>query len=336
MSAMTDLAVVWSVILAFAVFAYVVLDGFDLGIGILMPFAQSEKEEETMINAIAPVWDGNETWLVLGGGGLMAAFPLAYSVLLPALYAPLIAMLLALIFRGVAFEFRHRNPSHRRAWTLGFTLGSYVAAFAQGLALGTFIQGIEVAGRAYAGGWFDWLTPFSLLTGAALAFGYALLGACFLIMKTKENLQERMFGLALLLGVAALGFIAVVSLWTPFLSPDIRARWFSWPNIAFLSPVPLMVAAIAFGLFRSLARGREGMPFLMAILLFLVSYAGIGVSIYPYIVPRAITVWEAAAPDASLIFLLVGTAILIPIILAYTAYSYWVFRGKVDSTQGYH
>ncbi len=336
MSAVFDLAIVWSAILAFAVFAYVVLDGFDLGIGILTPFAQTEEEEETMINAIAPVWDGNETWLVLGGGGLMAVFPLAYAILLPALYAPLIAMLLALIFRGVAFEFRHRNEAHRRAWTWGFVLGSYVAAFTQGVALGTVIQGIDVEGRAYAGGWFDWLTPFSLMTGAALAVGYALLGACFLIMKTTANLQERMFGLALPLAVAVLGFIAVVSVWTPFLGPELRERWFSWPNIALLSPVPIVVAVIAFGLFRSLAKGREAMPFLMTILLFLVSYAGIGVSVFPYIVPRAITVWEAAAPPESQVFLLVGTAVLIPVILAYTGYSYWVFRGKVDSTQGYH
>jgi cytochrome d ubiquinol oxidase subunit II len=332
---MIDLAVVWSVILAFAVFAYVVLDGFDLGIGILTPLAHSEEEEETMIGAIAPVWDGNETWLVLGGGGLMAAFPLAYAVLLPALYAPLIAMLLALIFRGVAFEFRHRSKAHKRAWTWSFVLGSYIATFAQGLALGTVIQGIDVSGRAYAGGWFDWLTPFSLMTGAALLFGYALLGSCFLIMKTGGYLQERMFGLALPLAVAVLGFIVAVSVWTPFLSPDLRERWFSWPNVAFLSPVPIMVAAIAIGLFRALAKGREGMPFLMAILLFLISYVGIGVSVYPFIVPRAVTLWEAAAPDESLLFLLVGTAILIPIILAYTGYSYWVFRGKVDSTQGY-
>src|SRR5687768_197059 len=197
---MPDLAIVWAVILAFAIYAYVVLDGFDLGIGILAPLARSDDEEETMIEAIAPVWDGNETWLVLGGGGLFAAFPLAYAILMPALYAPVIAMLLALIFRGVAFEFRHRAPAHRRGWTLGFVLGSYVASFAQGVALGTFIQGIEVEGRSYAGGWFDWLTPFSLFTGAALVFGYALLGACFLILKTVGPLQDRMFRLATPLG----------------------------------------------------------------------------------------------------------------------------------------
>jgi cytochrome d ubiquinol oxidase subunit II len=332
----SDLAIVWSVILAFAVYAYVVLDGFDLGIGILAPLARSDDEEDTMIDAIAPVWDGNETWLVLGGGGLFAAFPLAYAVLMPALYAPVIAMLLALIFRGVAFEFRHRNPAHRRRWTWGFVLGSYVATFAQGVALGTFIQGIEVEGRSYAGGWFDWLTPFSLFTGAALVFGYALLGACFLILKTGGRLQGRMFRLATPLGLVVLAFIGAVSLWTPFLSPEIAARWFSWPNIALLSPVPLLVAALALAFYRSILARREGWPFVIAILLFLVSYAGLGVSLFPYVVPRAVTIWEAAAPDASLAFLLAGTAVLVPIILAYSAYSYWVFRGKVEPGGGYH
>ncbi len=335
MSAMSDLAVVWSGILAFAIYAYVVLDGFDLGIGMLAPFAASEEEEETMIAVVAPVWDGNETWLVLGGGGLLAAFPLAYSVLLPALYAPIIAMLLALIFRGVAFEFRHRHEGHRRLWTFGFVVGSYVATLAQGVALGAFIQGIAVEGRAYAGGWFDWLTPFSVFTGVGLVFGYALLGACFLIMKTKGLLQERMFTTALPLGIAVFASVIVVSLWTPFIDPAVAARWFSWPNFALLSPVPLLVLLTALGLFRSLAAGRQAMPFVMTTLLFLIAYFGIAVSVYPYVVPRAITVWQAAAPDESLSFLLVGTAVLVPIILAYTAYSYWVFRGKAEPGSGY-
>jgi cytochrome d ubiquinol oxidase subunit II len=336
MSALSDLAVIWSVILAFAIYAYVVLDGFDLGIGILAPFAQSEEEEETMISAIAPVWDGNETWLVLGGGGLMAAFPLAYAILLPALYAPIIAMLLALIFRGVAFEFRHRHEKHLRRWTLGFVLGSYVAAFAQGIALGTFVQGIAVEGRAYAGGWFDWLTPFSVFTGIALICGYALLGACFLIMKTEGALQERAFRFAMPLGAGVLAAIVIVSAWTPFLDPAISARWFSWPNVAFLSSVPLLVLVIAFVFFRSLAAGKQVLPFVMASLLFLVSYCGVAISVYPFVVPRAVTVWQAAAPDKTLGFLLVGTAVLLPVILAYTGYSYWVFRGKVGPERTYH
>ena len=333
---MTDLAIIWAAILAFAIYAYVVLDGFDLGIGILVPFAKSEKDEETMISAIAPVWDGNETWLVLGGGGLMAAFPLAYSILLPALYAPIIGMLLALIFRGVAFEFRHRHEAHGRIWTWGFALGSYVATFAQGIAIGAFVQGIAVDGRAYAGGWFDWLTPFSIFTGLALLCGYALLGSCFLIMKTEGPLQERMFSVALPLGAATLAAIAVVSLWTPFLDPALSARWLSWPNVILFSPLPVLMIVAALVFFRSLAAGRQAMPFVMATLIFLVSYCGVAVSAYPFIVPRAVTVWQAAAPDASLGFLLVGAAILLPLILAYTAYSYWVFRGKVDPGTAYH
>jgi cytochrome d ubiquinol oxidase subunit II len=332
----TWLVFIWGAILAFAIYAYVVLDGFDLGIGILAPFARTDEEEELMISSIAPVWDGNETWLVLGGGGLMAAFPLAYAILMPAFYAPIIAMLLALIFRGVAFEFRHRNPRHRKAWTIGFIGGSVVATLAQGLVLGTFIQGIEVDGRAYGGGWFDWLSPFSVFTAAALVAGYALLGACWLIMKTSGDVQERMYRTALLLGFTVVGAIAAVSLWTPFLDIDVAERWFSWPNIAYLSPVPILVAALAFGLQRSIAARRERAPFLLALLLFLLSYVGLGISLYPYAVPYSVTAWEAAAPDASLSFLLVGTAVLLPLILGYTGYSYWVFRGKVAPGSTYH
>jgi len=333
---MTDLAIIWAVILAFAIYAYVVLDGFDLGIGIIAPFVRSERDKDTMIAAVAPVWDGNETWLVLGGGGLLAAFPLAYSILLPALYAPLIAMLLALIFRGVAFEFRHRHEAHRSVWTWAFSLGSYVATFSQGVAVGAFVQGIEVSDRAYAGGWFDWLTPFTVFTGLALLAGYALLGASFLIMKTEGTLQEHMSRLALPLGIAALASIVVVSAWTPFLDPALWTRWLSWPNVAFFSPVPILLILVALGFFRSLAAGREAMPFVMASLIFLVAYCGVAISVYPFVVPRAVTVWQAAAPDASLGFLLVGTAILLPMILAYTGYSYWVFRGKADSGASYH
>ena len=333
---MTWLVFAWGAILAFAIYAYVVLDGFDLGIGILAPFARTDEEEELMISSIAPVWDGNETWLVLGGGGLMAAFPLAYAILMPAFYAPIIAMLLALVFRGVAFEFRYRNPRHRKAWTRGFVAGSVVATLAQGLILGTFIQGIEVDGRAYGGGWFDWFSPFSVFTAAALVAGYALLGACWLIMKTSGDVQERMYRTALPLGFVVVGAIAAVSLWTPFLDIDVAGRWFSWPNIAYLSPVPILVAAIAFGLQRSLVARRERAPFLLALLLFLLSYVGLGISLYPYAVPYSVTAWEAAAPDASLSFLLVGTVVLLPLILSYTGYAYWVFRGKVTAGTSYH
>ena len=333
---MTWLVFIWGAILAFAIYAYVVLDGFDLGVGILAPFARTNEEEELMISSIAPVWDGNETWLVLGGGGLMAAFPLAYSILMPAFYAPIIAMLLALIFRGVAFEFRHRNPHHRKAWTRCFVVGSLAATLAQGLVLGTFIQGIAVDGRAYAGGWFDWLSPFSVFTAVSLVAGYALLGACWLIMKTSGDVQERMYRTALPLGFAVVAAIGAVSVWTPFLGIGVVDRWFSWPNILVLSPVPLLVAALAFGLQRSIAARRERAPFALALLLFLLSYVGLGISLYPYAVPYAVTAWEAAAPDASLSFLLVGTVALMPLILGYTGYAYWVFRGKVAPGSSYH
>lgn len=333
---MIDLPLIWALLIAFAVLAYVVLDGFDLGIGILFPAVRDERDRETMIATVAPVWDGNETWLVLGGGGLLAAFPLAYAVLLPAFYTPLIAMLLGLVFRGVAFEFRHRTERARRLWDFGFVAGSVLAAFSQGVMLGAFVQGVAVDGRHYAGGWFDWLSPFSLLTGAALVVGYALLGAGWLVMKTDGDLQRRCYAMARALGIAVVGLIAVVSLWTPMLDPEIADRWFSWPRLVLFSPVPLLVAGAALTLFLGVARRRETWPFLSALGLFVLSYAGLAISLYPYIVPRHITIWDAAAPAESLSFMLVGAAILLPVILGYTGYVYWVFRGKTDPGDGYH
>jgi cytochrome d ubiquinol oxidase subunit II len=332
---MFDLAFIWAGIIAFAVLAYVLFDGFDLGIGILFPFVRGKDERDRMMNSVAPVWDGNETWLVLGGGGLMAAFPLAYAVALPALYAPLIAMLLALIFRGVAFEFRWRTQ-RRFLWDWAFASGSMVAAFAQGIALGALVQGIPVANRAYAGGWWDWLTPFSVLTGVALVIGYALLGATWLIMKTAGELQARAYGFAWIAGFGTLALIGVVSLWTPFLNPVYMSRWFAWPAILYTVPVPLLVALAALLLFGGLYRRYEISPFLAAIALFVLSYIGLGISFYPYILPPSITIWEAAAPDSSLRFLLVGAVVLVPLILLYTGWAYWVFRGKVDAAAGYH
>jgi cytochrome bd ubiquinol oxidase subunit II len=330
-----DLAFIWAGLIAFAVLAYVLFDGFDLGIGILFPFLRSESERDQAMNSVAPVWDGNETWLVLGGGGLMAAFPVAYAVVMTALYAPLIAMLLALVFRGVAFEFRWRAERKAR-WDLAFAGGSMLATFAQGVALGALVQGIPVSDRAYSGGWWDWLTPFSLLTGIALVVGYALLGATWLIMKTTAELQERARRFAWITALGTLALIGVVSLWTPLLNAQFMARWFAWPAILYSAPVPLLVALAAFALFSGLVRRREAAPFLAAIALFVLSYIGLGISFYPYIVPPSITIWSAAAPDASLKFLLVGAVILIPLILAYTAWSYWVFRGKVGPSAGYH
>jgi cytochrome d ubiquinol oxidase subunit II len=326
---------IWAFIIAFAVFAYVVMDGFDLGIGILFPFLKVGTERDTAMNSIAPVWDGNETWLVLGGGGLMAVFPLAYAIILPALYAPIIAMLLALVFRGVAFEFRWRDPRHRPAWDVAFTLGSSVAALAQGITLGALLQGIHVEGRAYAGGWWDWLTPFSLLTGASVLAGYALLGATWIVMRTEGDLNKRGFHLARPLAFLTLGAIGTVSLATPFLQGEYWRRWFEMPGIIAAAPVPLLVGVSALMLLRALARGDERAPFLLTLGLFAMCFLGLGVSIFPDIVPGAVTIREAAAPDDSLAFVLMGAIVLIPLILTYTAWSYWVFRGKVGE-HGYH
>jgi len=333
---MIDLPLIWGLLIAFAVLAYVVLDGFDLGIGVLFPWLHKGSERDTAMNSVAPVWDGNETWLVLGGGGLFAVFPLAYAIVMPALYAPIIAMLLGLVFRGVAFEYRWRDAAHQRWWDVSFALGSIIAAFAQGIVLGAFVQGIEVSGRAYSGGWWDWLSPFSLLTGTALVIGYGFLGAAWLILKTEGSLREHAYRVALPLFVAVIVLIGAVSLWTPFLAPDIAERWFSRPNIFVLAPVPLLVGLLGFLLLRALRRRLDRQPFPLALGLFVLSYAGLGVSNYPYVVPRSVTIWQAAAPDSSLAFLLIGAALLLPLILGYTAYAYWVFRGKLKSGEGYH
>lgn len=331
-----DLALVWAGLIAFAVLAYVVLDGFDLGIGILFPFLGSDAERDLAMNSVAPVWDGNETWLVLGGGGLFAVFPLAYATILPALYAPLTAMLLGLIFRGVSFEFRGRAERGRIVWDIGFFGGSLVAALAQGIALGALVQGIEVEARTYVGGWWDWLTPFSLLTGAALVVGYTLLGATWLVMKTEGALADFARRVARGSAYGTLALIGAVSLATPFLNPVYLERWFAWPSALFSIIVPLLVLATMYWLLTGLSRGAEARPFIGALLLFVLCYLGILISFFPYIVPPGITLWQAAAPDSSLAFLLVGAAVLIPVILAYTGYAYWVFRGKVDPDEGYH
>ncbi|HEX9773098.1 MAG TPA: cytochrome d ubiquinol oxidase subunit II [Steroidobacteraceae bacterium] len=330
-----DLAIVWAFIIAFAVFAYVVMDGFDLGIGILFPTLAPGTERDIAMNSIAPVWDGNETWLVLGGGGLMAAFPLAFAILMPAFYAPIIAMLLALIFRGVAFEFRWRDPGHRPAWDLAFATGSIVAAFAQGVTLGALLQGVVVDGRSYGGGWWDWLTPFSVLTGVSVVIGYGLLGSCWLIWKTEGDLQSRAYRRSRRLGAGLVACIAAVSLATPFLDGAYYERWFAWPHVLFTAQVPLLVVVTTVLFFRSLATRHELAPFLLGLALFLLTFIGLTISIYPHVVPGEVTIWEAAAPDASLSFMLVGATLLVPIILAYTGYAYWVFRGKVG-TDGYH
>ena len=332
----TTLTIFWAAVIGFAIIMYVVLDGFDLGVGILFTVVHENEYRGVMMNSVAPVWDGNETWLVMGGGGLLATFPLAYSVLFPAIYAPLIAMLLGLAFRGVSFEYRWRATKGRFIWNAGFAGGSLLAAFCQGLALGTVLQGVEIANREYAGGWWDWLTPFSILTGLSVVSGYILLGSTWLILKTEGALQERAFGIAKVAGVVTLGFIVAVSIWTPFLGDTYFARWYSWPNILYVSPVPILVVIVAALFWRALLARQERAPFLLALVLFVITYAGLAVSMYPYIAPPTLTIFDAAAPSSSQIFLLYGAPVLLVILLCYTGYSYWVFRGKVTAKSGYH
>jgi cytochrome d ubiquinol oxidase subunit II len=331
-----DLVPLWTGLLALAVFYYVVFDGFDLGVGILYGFAPNEADRSIIMNSVAPIWDGNETWLVFGGLGLLAAFPLAFAIIIPAVYFPILIMLLALVFRGVAFEFRFKHPGLRRFWDRAFCGGSALATFAQGVVLGTFIQGFKVDGRHFTGTSFDWVTPFALLTGLALMFGYTLLGAGWLVLKTEGELQDwaRRAGRICLIGV--LIAIFVVSVWTPLANAEIARRWFSWPNIGFLSPVPVITVLIAAGEWYALSRRHELGPFVGAVALFLMSFVGIAISLWPMIVPYHYTLWQAASSESTQAFLLIGTLFLLPVILMYTAWSYWVFRGKVRSDIGYH
>jgi cytochrome bd ubiquinol oxidase subunit II len=336
MTPIFDFVPIWTLILGAGIFFYVLLDGFDLGVGMLYGFAPDLNTRNIVMNSIAPVWDGNETWLVLGGVGLLAAFPLAFAIIVPALYFPILIMLLALVFRGVAFEFRFRDEPHRTFWDHGFCYGSAIATFAQGVMLGAFIQGFAVDGRHFAGTAFDFLTPFSLLTGIALLFGYGLLGAGWLILKTEGEIQAAARRQGKICLMAVLIAIAVVSIWTPLMNEAVAERWFSWPNIAFLSPVPIATALVAFGVWRSLIGRSEAGAFIGAVGLFTLAYVGITISLWPMIVPYHYTLWEAASSERTQAFLLVGTLFLLPVIFVYTGWSYWVFRGKVRGDIGYH
>jgi cytochrome d ubiquinol oxidase subunit II len=331
-----DLVPIWTTILAIAVFFYVALDGFDLGVGMLYNFTPDRRSRDLLMNSIAPIWDGNETWLILGGIGLLAAFPVAFAIIIPAAYFPILLMLLALIFRGLAFEFRYRDAEHRTFWDYGFAAGSGLAAFAQGVILGSFIQGYHVEGRQFVGSSWEAFTAFSVFTGVALMFGYALLGAGWLVIKTEGALQDwaRAFGRRCLV-ITALA-VGIVSLWTPFADPHIATRWFSWPNIAFLAPVPIITLALVWYAWRSLNTESEYGPFLASLGLFVMSYLGIAISLWPMIVPGHFTLHQAASSPSTQAFLLIGTLFLLPIILLYTGWSYWVFRGKVRADIGYH
>lgn len=332
-----DLSLVWAGIIAFGVMMYVVMDGFDLGIGILFPFVKSDRERDVMMNTVAPVWDGNETWLVLGGAGLFGAFPLAYSVVLSALYLPLIFMLLGLIFRGVAFEFRFKAKAEKRhIWDKAFIGGSLAATFFQGVALGAYVDGFEVVDRVFVGGSLDWFTPFSLFCGLALIAAYALLGCTWLIMKTQGRLQRQMHDIARPLVFVVLGVTGAVSIWTPLAHSAIAERWFSLPNIFWFMPVPLLVLVATVALLRAIARNANYSPFLLTLALVFLGYGGLGISLWPNVIPPSVSIWDAAAPPQSQSFMLVGALLIIPLILIYTAWSYYVFRGKVTEEDGYH
>ncbi|WP_180028555.1 cytochrome d ubiquinol oxidase subunit II [Acinetobacter sp. YH16032] len=334
---MIDLSLIWVVIIAVGVLIYVVLDGFDLGIGILFPLVKDRQERDVMMNTVAPVWDGNETWMVLGGAGLFAAFPLVYSTVLSALYMPIILMVISLIFRGVAFEFRFKANRTKHLWDQAFIWGSILASFFQGMILGAYIQGIETTNGIYSGGGLDWLTPFSMFTGIAVVVLYATLGCGWLIFKTDARVQEHMFSLMPKLIIALLVIFGAVSIYTPMVHADIASRWFSLPQLYYFSPVPILVLVFTVLALRACKRRQEFAPFIYTLALVLLAYTGFLISLWPNIIPPSVTIWQAAAPQSSQLFALIGTLVLIPIILFYTALSYWVFRDKVRvGDDGYH
>lgn len=330
------LPVVWFFIIGFAIMMYVLLDGFVMGIGILAPFADDEAQQELMMNTAAPIWDGNETWLVMGGAGLMAAFPKAYASILSSLYLPILAMLIALIFRGVAFEFRFRATRSRRIWAIAFHLGSVIAAFAQGLMLGAIVEGMPLEGGKYLHGALGWFSPFSVMTGMALVFGYGLLGATWLGLKTEGRPQEIARDLTRPLMLAVIAFMIMVSAWLPFLETRLMQRWFSWPDLLYLSPLPILTVVVAVALWRSVLANREVASFVLALSFFALGFIGLVVGMWPNIVPPSMSIWDAASPPSSQGFVLVGAIIMIPVVLVYTAFSYRVFRGKVRAGEGYH
>src|ERR1700726_4615460 len=332
-----DLPIIWAGIIGLGVFLYLLLDGFDLGIGLLFPFFDREGEREVMLNTVAPVWDGNETWLVFGGACLYGVFPVAYSTLLPAVYLPVIAMLCGLIFRGVAFEIRAKAQRTRNLWDLAFIMGSATAAFFQGLILGTLLQGIKIVDGRFAGDAFDWLSPFSVFCGLGLLVTYATLGCGWLVMKTDGDLQRRMRTLLKPSSLVLLAIIGVISLWTVLGQPAVAQGWFGGHNFVYFAPVPLLVLACVIGIFRSADSGPEARAFILMEAIIFLGYSGLLISIFPNIVPPTLSIWAASAPRSSQIFTLVGVAIILPIILSYTALSYWVFRGKVrHGDEGYH
>ena len=332
------LPVIWAALIGTAIALYVLLDGFDLGVAILYPLFKTDEAHDQMMNSIAPFWDGNETWLVLGGGGLWVAFPKAYAVIMPALYLPITVMLLALVFRGVAFEFRWIAKPHHAKWNIAFTLGSLVAAFSQGVVLGGLLQGIVVKNGQFAGGPLDWFTPFSLLCGISLIIGYALLGATWLMMKTHGPVAEHARKIAKPLLLGLVGAIIAVSIWTPLAIPRIAEFWFSLPRFFYILPIPALTVFATWLCWMGISDKRHDLQaFFSALAIFLLAYFGLVLSNIPYLVPPSITIWQAAAVPESQLFFLFGTLILLPLVLCYTVFVYWTFRGKLrPNEEGYH
>ncbi|MGB1297806.1 MAG: cytochrome d ubiquinol oxidase subunit II [Psychrobium sp.] len=332
-----DLSVIWFGIIIFATLMYIVMDGFDLGIGIIMPAIQDKRQRDTMVNSVAPFWDGNETWLVMGGAALLGAFPLAYTIILDALAIPLSIMVIALIFRGVAFEFRFKSlPSHVMFWDRAFIVGSIIATLCQGMVVGAVIDGFQVQDRRFSGGSMDWLTPFSLFCGVGLIAAYAFLGNTWLIMKTEGELQKRLYKMAPNVLFLLFVTVIIVSIWTAFGHELIAERWFSTPNIYYFLPVPFLTLLLFYLSKVAFTKQQSVRPFLYALGIVFLGFTGLGISIWPNIIPPSISIWEAAAPPQSQGFMLVGTLFIIPVILMYTFWNYYVFSGKVKESDSYH
>lgn len=329
------LTIIWAGIIASIIMLYVLFDGFDIGVGILFPYVNVETDRDILQNTVTPVWDGNETWLVLGAVLLYAVFPIAYGLLLPMLYMPVSFMLAAIILRAVAFEYRLKINSNHVLWNLLFHIGSIVCAFMQGAILGTFIQGFD-AGDILHGNYVPWFTPFSIMTGLFVIAGYALLGATWLIIKTEGELQDLMYNISKkCLIILSLG-IAIVSIWTPFHDDVIFDKWFTIPNILYLAPIPgLTFMSISFCWY-NLQNRNEVYPFFLAVAVFVMSYIGLCVSLYPYIIPHKVTFWDAAAPELTQHYMLIGLGVLMPFLLGYSFYSFRVFQHKVHVDEGHH
>jgi cytochrome bd ubiquinol oxidase subunit II len=321
-----DLPLLSASFLAFTLTLYVILDGFDLGAGILLLFQPAKALRDHIVDSIAPTWDGNETWIIMAGVTLLAAFPIAYSILLPAFYLPVILMLLALGFRGVSFEFRVQSKRHRRAWDVAFGVGSLVAALMQGLIVGGLMQGVTVQDRHFAGSVLDIFHPLPIISGITLLFGYAVLGAGWLKLKSNMSLQHFASGSLRVSAPAFAVFFGIACIYAVRIQPGVRAQWASH-GIALACLVGLFV--IAAGTLTVLPKkNRNALPFSLGLLLFVVGIAGTALIVFPEIVPFSVSVWDAASPSASQGLVMIGAACVTPVVLAYSAFAYWIFRGK--------